>query len=225
MTRLVHKAALLTVCSLFGAGVAMACVPIVSNSVIGTGITLVGTTGGVADIRGQKVIIVKDAGGTPVPNSTVVIDFSACTAQDIRLCSIQSQPGMGVSCNDHTVVAVTDGTGTATFDVVGGAINSGGGVPGAPAPGYGMGGAIVRADGVLLGSLDVGAPDENNVSGVDSADLGLWLNDRFTIISQATYRGRSDLNGTGTVDSADLGQWLKFHFGGGSTISCGLVCP
>src|SRR5215831_2067226 len=119
MTGLVRKATLLSVCGLLGAGVAMAGVPNPGNSVIGTGMNLVGTTGGVADVKGQKLIVVKDAGGTPVQNSTVVIDLSACTAVDVRLCSTQPAAGVGVSCANHTVVALTDVTGTATFDVVG----------------------------------------------------------------------------------------------------------
>jgi hypothetical protein len=225
MTGLVRKATLLSVCGLLCAGVALAGVPSSLTSVIGTGMNLVGTTGGAADIKGQKLIVVKDAGGTPVQNSTVVIDFSAATAQDLRLCSTQPQAGMGVSCANHTVVALTDATGTATFDVVGGAINPGTGTPGAPAPGFGSGGGTVRADGVLLGTLTIGAPDENDVGGVGSADLGLFLNDRFSITGPANFRGRSDFNGTNTVDSSDLGGFLNIRFGGGSTVSCASVCP
>jgi len=225
MTGLVRKATLLSVCGLLGAGVAMAGVPDAGHSVIGTGINVVGTTGSNADVKGLKQIVVKDASGTPVQNSTVVINFSACTAADIRLCSTQPFPGMGVSCANKTVVSLTDATGTASFEVVGFALNPGGGTTGSPAAGYGSNGASVSADGVPLGFLTVGAPDENDTGGVGSADLGLWLNDRFSITGPANFRGRSDYNGTNTVDSSDLGAWLNIRFGGGSTVSCGSVCP
>jgi hypothetical protein len=227
MTGLVRKATLLSVCGLlaFAAGVAVAGVPDAGHSVIGTGINLIGATAGVPDPHGLKQIVVKDAGGTPVQNSTVTINFAASTAADIRLCASQPFAGMGVSCANHELVALTDATGTASFTVLGGANNVGGGILGAPAPGFGLGGATVKADGVLLGTLDVGAADQNNNGGVNVTDLALFLNDRFSITGPANYRGRSDYNGSGTVDVTDLALFLQIRFGNQSSLSCAASCP
>ena len=224
MTGLVRKATLLSVCGLLGASAAIAGVPSATNSIIGTGIQLVGTAGGVADVKGQKLITVKDAIGNTVQNSTVTISFSASTAADIRLCSTQPQPGVGVSCGNKEVVALTDASGIATFRVVGYALNPGTGVFGAPGAGYGVGGATVKADGVTLGTLTVGAPDENGSGGIGVVDLALFLNDRFSISAPANFRGRSDFNGTNSVDVVDLAVFLNIRFGGGSTVSCASPC-
>ncbi len=225
MTGLVRKATLLSVCGLLCAGAAMAGVPSAANSTIGTGINLVGTAGGVVDVKGQKLIIVRDALNQPVQNSTVTINFSACAAADIRLCSTQPFAGVGVSCGNKEVVALTDATGTATFRVVGGAVNPGGGSPGSPAAGYGPQGATVKADGVQLGLLTVSAFDQNNTSGVNTVDIALFLNDRFSISSIANLRGRSDFNGDNAVNPIDLALLLAARGANGSTTSCASSCP
>jgi len=230
MTGLVRKATLLSVCGLLGASVAMAGVPSAGNSVIGTGINLVGTAGGVADVKGQKLIVVKDAGGTPVQNSTVTINFSASTASDIRLCSVQPFSGVGVSCSNKEVVALTDASGTATFRVVGFAVNAGGAVsPNPPAAGYGAGGATVKADGVLLGTLTVGAYDQNGTAGCSSVDLALVANDKFAFAWSGgglpSLRGRSDFDSNNQITSVDLALAATAKFALGSTASCASACP
>ena len=228
MTGLVRKATLLSVCGLLGASVAMAGVPDAAHSSIGVGITLVGTTSGIADVKGQKLIVVKDATGTPVQNSTVVINFTNCAAAEMRLCTTQPFAGVGVSCAGKTVVALTDATGTATFRVVGFALNPGGGVFNAPAPGYGANGASVAADGVPLGSLTVGAFDENGTSGVNTVDIALFLNDRFSFNpgnAVATERGRSDYDGNQAINPVDLALLLAARTAGGSSVSCAAACP
>lgn len=228
MTGLVRKATLLSVCGLLGASAVMAGVPSTANSTIGTAITLVGTAGGVPDVKGQKLIVVRDALNNPVQNSTVTINFSACTAADMRLCSTQPFAGVGVSCANHEVVALTDATGTATFRVLGGALNPGGGVFNAPAPGYGTGGATVKADGVTLGTLTVSSYDENNAGGVNTVDIALFLNDRFSFNSGnavATERGRSDYDGNGAINPVDLALILAARAASGSTASCAASCP
>jgi hypothetical protein len=230
MTGLVRKATLLSVCGLLVAGVAMAGVPDPGHSVIGTGINLVGTTGGVADAHGQKLIVVKDAGGTPVQNSTVTINFTACTGQDIRLCSTQPFAGVGVSCANKEVVVLTDASGTATFRVLGFALNPGGATnPNPPAPGFGSGGATVKADGVLLGTLNVGAYDQNGTAGCSSVDLALVANDKFSFAwsggGPASFRGRSDLDGNNLITSVDLALAATVKFAASSTVSCASACP
>jgi hypothetical protein len=228
MTGLVRKATLLSVCGLLGASVAMAGVPDAAHSAIGVAMPLVGTTSGTPDVKGQKLIIVKDAGGTPVQNSTVTISFLNAAAADIRLCTTQPFAGVGVSCPNKEVVALTDATGTATFRVVGFAVNPGGGVFNAPAPGYGANGASVKADGVPLGTLTVSAFDENGTSGVNTVDIALFLNDRFSFNpgnAVATERGRSDFDGNGLINPVDLALILGVRGAGGSSVSCAAACP
>ena len=231
MTGLVRKATLLSVCGLVAASVAMAGVPSAGNSTIGTGITLVGTAGGVVDVKGQKLIVVRDALNNPVQNSTVTINFTACTTAgaELRLCSTQPQAGVGVSCGNHEVVALTDASGIATFRVVGNALNPGGGSPGLPAAGFGTAGAVVKADGVTLGTLNVGAYDQNGAGGVGSVDLALVANDRFSVnnvtANTGNFRGRSDFNGDGFVNSVDLALEAQVRFGPGSIASCASACP
>ena len=224
MTGLV-KATLLSACSLLCASAVMAGIPSATNSVIGTGITLVGTAGGVADVKGQKLIVVKDATGAVIQNSTVTIDFTNACSSDARLCSTQPFAGVGVSCGNHTVVALTDATGTATFRVVGGSVNVGGGTAGSPAAGYGTAGAAVKADGIALGTLNVGSFDENNLAGVNTVDIALFLNDRFSITGPANYRERSDCDGNGAVNPVDLALLLAARAANGSTASCASSCP
>jgi len=227
MTGLVRKATLLSVCGLLGASAVMAGVPNAGNSSIGSGITLVGTAGGVADVKGQKLIVVRDALNQPVQNSTVTINFSAAAnGSDIRLCSNQPFAGVGVSCGNKEVVALTDATGTATFRVVGHALNPGGGVFNAPAPGFGVGAGTVKADGVTLGTLIVSTADENGLQGCNTVDLALFLNDDFSfnIANPATERGRSDFNADGKVNVIDLGLILNIKNANGSTASCAVDC-
>ncbi|MFI5372927.1 MAG: hypothetical protein ACHQ52_15335, partial [Candidatus Eisenbacteria bacterium] len=110
----------------------------VGNSIIGTGVTLCGTTGGVPDPLGLKEIVVKSTSGSPVPGATVTINFNPCVSGgEIRLCAIQPDPGIAVSCAGRTVTAITDASGVARFHIVGYALNPGGGVFNIPAPGYG----------------------------------------------------------------------------------------
>jgi hypothetical protein len=227
MTGLVRKATLLSVCGLLGASAVMAGVPNAGNSSIGSGIILVGTAGGVADVKGQKLIVVRDALNQPVQNSTVTINFSAAAnGSDIRLCSTQPFAGVGVSCGNKEVVALTDATGTATFRVVGHALNPGGGTPGAPAPGFGAGAATVKADGVSLGTLTVATADENGAQGCNTVDLALMLNDNFSDVpaTAANERGRSDYNADGKVNVVDVALFLNIKNANGSTASCAVDC-
>src|SRR5262245_47026067 len=216
MTGLVRKATLMGVGGLLVAGAAMAGVPDPAASSIGVVINLGGNTAGTVDVRAEKTMTIRDAFNNPIGNSTVVITFTNCTSQDIRLCNNQpNHPGALFNCAAKTVTAVTNAAGVATFRVAGGANNNGGNPAGALA-----GCATVQADGVPMGSLTVGAPDENNTGGVTVADLSSFAGDRFGL-----YRGRSDFNGDNAVTVADLAIFSQFRFGGGSNASCAAGCP
>jgi hypothetical protein len=111
------------------------------------------------------------------------------------------------------VVAVTNASGVATFNIVGEAINPGGGTPGAPAAGFGFAGASVSADGTPLGTLNVSAFNQNlSGAGITGTDVARVKNDVLSITGPANYRGRSDLNPDGVVNGADLAKILNASF-------------
>jgi hypothetical protein len=218
MTGLVRRATLITAAGLLAAAAASAGVPSLGNSTVGAGIILGGqNASGTADVHVAKTITVRDAANNPVPNSVVVITFSTCTANDIRLCSVQNA-GMFVNCGAKSVSATTNASGIATFTIIGGAINNPppGGLP-QPA-GVGAGCATVTADGVNFGNLTVAAADQNDTGGVNVIDTGDYNNDRFN-----AYRGRSDFDGNGVVNVLDTSTFLNIRFGvpgvPGSTVS------
>jgi hypothetical protein len=193
----------------------MAGVPSAANSSLPFGIQYVGTTGGVADVKGQAIVTVRDAGNNPVINSTVELLFGACASavnSDLNLDDVQPFAGNTVSCAGNVIVAITNASGQATFRVVGGASA----VPGNN-PGITTACCTVRADGQVLGPLRVGAYDLNSSGGVNGADQSLLLATLFA--GPAGYRCRADFNGNGIVDSADLSKLLSVQFGAGSLTS------
>jgi hypothetical protein len=220
MTGLVRKATLLTAgCLLLVAGAAMAGVPSQANSSIGNVITW-GTTnaGGTVDPLVQKTITVRDGSNNVVQNSTVVINFTTCTAgaNGIRLASTQPFAGLLLSCANRTVTAITNASGVATFRIVGHANNA----AGLNSPGLGTTDcATVQADGNPLGTLSTAAYDHDGVGGVNVTDLGNFLADRF-----GSYRQRSDYDGNDVLNVTDLGAFLAVRFGGGSTQAVGATC-
>ena len=151
----------------------------------------------------------------PIPGSSVVIDFNACTP-DIRLCSVQPAGGVTADCAGVVgeINAVTDGAGTVVLRIVGGANNSGG----SAAAGFKC--ATVYADGVNLGTINVGAYDQNGGGGVNPTDLSLFLPDSF----DGDFEGRSDYNCSNTVNPTDLSLLLGASLGGGSFNSCAAYC-
>jgi hypothetical protein len=195
---------------------------------IGTVVVLGGTTGGVADPFTAKRIVVRDATGLPAANVTVALDFTACTGADVRLCSSQPDPGIMLTCGTHRVIALTDVNGLAVFHITGHALNPGGGVFNAPAPGYGAAGATVYADGQTMGTLVVAALDQDGQGGLNVVDVALFLNDRFSFNPgnpAATLRGRSDVDGNQSINPTDLALLLQARGAGGSLTSCGSTCP
>lgn len=209
MTGLVRKATLLSVCGLIAAGAAFANVPDPTQSTVPNGVRVVAQTGGVAAAAGQFVVTVRDIGGNLIANSSVVVDFSA--HPDLRLCST-SLDGSTVDCALKTVRAFTNGSGVATFRVLGG--SSG------PATVLASSAPVVEvfADGVLLATIRGAAFDLNNVGGVGAADLAIWLGD-----AAAPAKMRSDYDYSGTVGAADLAIWLGAA--GQQATSCGTPCP
>ena len=215
MSGLLRKAMLLACSGVLAASSAMAAVPSPADSQVPCGLNLVGSTGGVADSRGSFTIIVRDLAQNPIPGSSVVIDFNACTP-DIRVCSVQPAGGVTADCAGVVgeINAVTDGAGTVVLRIVGGANNVGG----SAAAGFKC--ATVYADGVNLGTINVGAFDQNGGGGVNPTDLSLFLPDSF----DGDFEGRSDYNCSNTVNPTDLSLLLGASLGGGSATSCTVYC-
>jgi len=180
------------------------------------GITLVGTTGGIADPRGQFRIVVRDLANNPVPNCEVMIDFGACKP-DIRIATHQPHQGLRVECdaNGARVFATTDANGTIVARIVG-AASAG---PGGPAA-AGFKCATVYAGRAILGSINVAAFDLNGGGGSNPADVSLFLQDFF----EGGYKGRSDYDCSNAITPADLSLLLQAGFGAGSLQSGGSYC-
>jgi hypothetical protein len=219
MTGLVRKAAALAACGVFfGAAVAFAGVPSPANSTIPARINLVGyeVGSGLADgaAAGATVTVtVRDLANNPIPNSSVVLDFSGCVS-DTRIDDSQAYfPGLTANCGAHSVSSLTDGAGVATFVVVGGGLAS-------VSPAHAVGAGKVWADGVLLGNMGVGTYDENGAGGVGGADLSRFLGD----FVGGTNPDRSDFNGAAGVGGADLSLWLATFVAGQSNTSSGSYC-
>jgi hypothetical protein len=217
MNAVLRKAMLLACGGVLVASSAMAAVPSPADSDVPNGMNLVGTAGGVADVRGEFSITIRDLAHNPIAGSSVVISFDGCTP-DIRLCASQVTAGVTPDCASGAVgevSGVTDGTGVVTFRVQGGANNT---ASGTPAAAFNCG--VVYADGVNMGPINVGAYDQNGAGGVTPPDVSVWLSDSF----DGDIEGRSDFNATNTVNPADLSVLLGVVLGGGSTSSCGAYC-
>ncbi len=218
MSGLLRKAMLFGCMGVMAASSAMASVPSPADSDVPCGLNLVGSTGGVADSHGQFTITVRDLAHNPIAGSSVVIDFSACSA-DIRVCSVQPVAGVSADCSGAvgSISSVSDGAGSVVLRVVGGARNTA-----AHTVGAGFKCATVYADGVNLGTINVGAFDENGAGGVNPADISVFLPDQFDF--PGTYRGRSDYNCTNSINPADLSLLLGVVLGASSINSCAAYC-
>lgn len=217
MNGVLRKATLLACGGVLVASYALASVPSPADSDIPAQVNLVGTTAGTPDVRGEFTIVIRDLAHNPIAGSSVVISFDNCTP-DIRVCSVQPFAGVTADCASGPVgeiSGVTDGTGTVTMRIVGGANNT---ASGTPAAAFNCG--TVFADGVNMRQVNIGAFDQNGAGGATPADVSVWLADSF----DPDVEGRSDFNGTNTVTPADLSILLGVTLGGGSTSSCGAYC-
>ena len=231
MTGLVRKATLLTLCGVLAASAAMASVPSSANSTIGysfcssptqCGIYLVGSKTGVVDPAGQFVITVRDLANNLIANSTVVVDFSACTRY--RASNAQLFAGLTVDNLGRTVRAQTNGSGQATFRIIGGGCVVA--PAGNTAGGSAISGACARifADGVLLGSVKTAYPDMDGVSGVGGNDLAAVAGDVFGYPGDAANVQRSDYDFSGALNGNDLAKFSSLLFSTNS-LSSGTYDP
>jgi hypothetical protein len=216
MTGLVPKASLIVACGLLVAAVASAAVPDPAHSTKPAYVVLVGTNSGVADPNGNFTVVVRDVANNPIANSQVIVDFNACS--DARICSAAAA-GKTVDCPTKTVRGFTDGSGSITFDIVGGGKNTG------AAAGPGAGCANITADGVSLVHPTVNIYDENGgvtTQGMEVTDLSAFLKDLGT----GFYFGRSDFNQGGSLEVVDLSVFLSRLGTGFSANGCSTTyCP
>ncbi len=191
---------------------ATAKVPDPANSEVPDLITLVARgPDGAPDPRGTFSVVDRNFNRDPNEGDVVILDFSRCP--DIRICADQGDPNVVVDCASHTIRAVTDVNGRATFCVMGCAVHQGS----AGTIGHSLN---VFAAGVFLGAVRVAALDQNG-GGVNGDDASLFLEDYFSLRNYA----RSDYNGDGVVDGNDFSLWLAAFFAGSSAVSGGAACP
>jgi len=127
MTGLVRKATLLCVAGVLLAGAAMAGVPSGANSQkpcivlmdLSNSTNNVGSNPGVCG-QPALLVIVRDANNAPVAGATVVLDFSTCNASNVKLASVQADPGAAVACGGKTITKTANGSGVVCFSVIGG---------------------------------------------------------------------------------------------------------
>lgn len=220
MTGLIRKATLLMACGvILGATSASAGVPSPANTWgvlsasqkrINLGPVLTAVT--LADTFTTKTVLtftVRDLANNPISGSSVFIDFNGCNGS--RVCDSQIYQGM-VTTPGPVVRGLSNALGVVSLVVTGGYNGS------VPAAADARNCASIYADGVLLGTLDVGAYDLNGGGGVDGTDLSLWAADAFDI--GAPNASRSDYDGSGIVDGADLSELAVSLFEVSGTSSC-----
>ena len=176
--------------------------PSPANSTLPPVIALVGKTGDTPDPAGYFQVVVRDALNAPIAGAKVLIDFGGCA--QITIGSQQTYPGVTLEqCSPGTVSALTDGSGTARFVVMGCVGNRN------AAEGAQSGCGVIRAEvgtdpPVQLGVVRVAAFDENGINGVRFEDQSLWLSDCSTPPICLGYHQRSDFDGDGFLTVNDL---------------------
>jgi hypothetical protein len=163
-------------------------------------IDVVGRAGGVPDPLGAVTIVIRDFTNSPVPGAVVTLDFGDCT--DIRL-ALDQVPGVTLDCTRSTVSAITNSSGVASFSVLGA---SNVGCQG-NAPGCGLNGVSVCANGVAIGNLSAAVYDLDGAlsgDGVGPSELTAAVAGFNTIALGGPYRARYDYNHSATVTGADV---------------------
>ena len=188
-------------------------IPSAVLSTLPTAIRLVGASGATPDaVAGEFRIILRDLVNNPLPNSTVVLDFSECP--DLQLCTDQLDASALVMCAQKTVRKFADGQGQAQFVILG---HSHGPADAAMA----LERVRIFGNGVFVGMPEASAFDLDGASGVGANDLATWLTDFGSGLDPT----RSDYDANGHIGAEDLSEWLTVFGAGGSASSCGAACP
>jgi hypothetical protein len=185
-------------------------IPPWSNCTLPEGVPLVGIDpSGQPDPMGACTVVIRDVGGNPLWDVLVIFDFTDCWHQ-VRIASVQPQPGVFVQCSQKSVAMPTDVEGRATISIVGKAL------PASADP------ILVRIglEEAYLGSRPVVAYDLDGATGVGPNDLYAWFGDFF-----AGQSLRGDYDFDGGLGPNDLALWFQVFFGSGSVSSASAYCP
>jgi len=181
------------------------------NSTTPACISLVGSTGSIADAGGDFLVVVRDLANNPLAGASVVIDLSG--APDLAICADQLDPAATVDCVQKTVRKTTATDGSVHFTVLGGSNGAGNAASL-------LGAGKIYANGTLIQSPTVSAFDLDGSGGVGANDLSAWLGD----FGSGQPYGRSDYDCSGNVGANDLSLWLNAFAGGTMVESCATHC-
>jgi len=177
-------------------------------------IKVVGHDGVVGDPISEYCITIRDFNNVPVPNATVLVDFSNC---DIQLCADQKDSDVIVDCAAQTVRKLSAVDGRACFRVIGCRRNVDCAAKPSPC-------VEVFWDGTFLCALYAPVFDivhEPGV-GVTGNDLSEFLH---LFLDCGVYLTAIDYNANGFTDGDDLSQFLTAFFAHGSALGCDSKCP
>lgn len=212
MTGLIRKATLFSVVGLVVAGVAMAAVPNEATSTvpsvikIGGGPAAPGMGTSAVDPLAVVTYVIRDANNTPVPTTSVVLNFAACT--DIVL-----SPGTGINCGAKSFTGTTDGLGQLSVGIRG--VGNGAGSPRAV-----CNCVHVTAGGQPFSDVGAAAFDKDGTSGVGAGDLSLLITDFVSVGEEC----RSDFSGNDAVGAEDLSFLITVFVSGGSAAPSPTPC-
>ena len=204
MTGLIRKATLFSVAGLMLAGAAMAGVPNEATSTVPNLIKIAGGPPapglGTSSVDPLAIVtyVIRDANNTPVANTSVVLNFTACT--DILL-----SPGGGINCGAKTFTGTTDGVGQLSVGIRG--VGNGTGSPRAV-----CNCVHVTAGGQPFSDVGAAAFDKDGTSGVGAGDLSQLITD---FVSPG-IECRSDFSGNDSVGAEDLSFLITVFVTGGS---------
>ena len=237
MNQLIPKAILISVGALLVAGAANAVgPPSWPNSDRPVGVKIVGTNGVVPDPKGNAVFVIRDAANALVGGVEVKIDFSGCP--HVKLCAAPQRFDAITVCLPPTVSTMTDPSGVAVFSITGqynplAPVNFPEPDPVTPPKYDGCATVTVTVPGFPptaypYPNLVASVMNVDGFAGLTAGDLSIMVADRFA----NNYRERTDHDGSGPgggaippITGGDLSEALDVVLGGGSFMSCGMLCP
>ena len=214
MTGLVRKATLLSVGGLLIAGAAMAGLPNAANSDIPASISIFDDNADVSASLPDQRLVIRDENNIPVPNATVVFDFttgasanrgvgiqSNCPDASVEICLVQpspyvGQPGATVGPGE-VITFVTDANGELFVTIIGSGINVTPDPAGRPVCAHIYAGSVAMGTVIVTMTTYNLEPDAE----LNFFDGSRWLDDEGA--DPPTYNSRSDYQGDGDVDFFD----------------------
>lgn len=230
MNHLIRKATLLAFGALLVAGAANAGAPSSANSTKPVGLSLMGTDGSggpgpdAVDPHGNVYFTIRDAVPNVIPGATVTLGFMGCP--QISISNNVKRSDATIDCTAKTVSSTTNGSGVATFSVVG----TSAGYP-SPTPRYpdpdpvpGLYPGCVTVTVTVPGfppapypNMIGAAMDHTGIGGVDGGDISFSVDDRLGLPGPIpNYAERSDYDVAftpGAVTGGDLSIMVDVRLG------------